>query len=940
IFTVSGTGQAATGVTGDQFYVTHCLTADSVMNAPGYSVRAASAVGNADDLRLALEYPPYELPIELWREKPSKAMTPRRLARTPHRHDGVWVVHSVYLEKDTMNRDRSYFSHLIQLPASTDPAVVLRSWDAPGWIKEYPTKADKNLPRSRLPIGTAISDETLAAFLSRPQTGPTDLAVVVCPDRLRQDIPGRRELVLRLLQGVILANQEDEERDRLFVHAEPGLVAMLLYAAARILPPAWVADLTFSTFEPAHRGLRDYQLAAVVGTYSGSAGKGLEPDLVSSRGYGLDTLRPERSSKEFSGSFPPGLNELIDLVAEGEWDLLADVHRLIGNERDALGRVTKMVPLARAVARMNSGEPTIDDLLALHADVRGAASLAQRAEKIWPHVRAAAMTDPRIRATFKDWLAEPARLDEFRRDAAKALIRGDLAGWDTRWVVVQEVADAEEAKVQLEKAIKNLDEQLPSLPTTTRSRLRAACAAVKVWPDHHLLAPNSQDELTALLSPQSPAEWQGYACFVVMGPDENNWLLPATAPFRSSLRDRVRRHLLSAPPAVLAGYLKHARRYISSDPVFLYSLLQPHSKASIAFLDRLIDAGAAIVEATDWLKLLADLNVYNAPEWQGFLFQNDHLAKLLAGFRADPAATQIWNNYLDLLSVELFEDDEWEQTLYDQLKKAKQSLGAAGIPLRSVLPEGGPAKLNAIDTLLAVMANPASATGFGSDELLKALQIFWPNDPVMGLRQVYLKGDFDKLDLSRDTRQLDPFAAAFLSCYPINHEYYSARTAVAHWLVLSESCPVETRVAFQVHFVRKYVMQNWHKNILDENRRVPFVPEAEARIRESLAVPVPTSGERYSRPTGGRSSGEEEDAGFSSEVTKRAKKAKGRGRGAARRSRSSGLSGGVLAVIAVGVIALIILIAAVVIKFGGQTKPPEPEPTSPTKTQKPPTNKK
>jgi hypothetical protein len=133
---MSGTGQAVSGAAGEQFYVTHCVTADSVMNSPGYSVRATSATEDADALRLALEYPPYELPLELWRDKPNRSMAPRRLSRTPHPDGGFWVVHSVYLEKDTMNRDRSYFSHLIRLPATADPASILRSWDSPGWAKE------------------------------------------------------------------------------------------------------------------------------------------------------------------------------------------------------------------------------------------------------------------------------------------------------------------------------------------------------------------------------------------------------------------------------------------------------------------------------------------------------------------------------------------------------------------------------------------------------------------------------------------------------------------------------------------------------------------------------------------------------------------------------------------------------------------------------------
>jgi hypothetical protein len=458
------------------------------------------------------------------------------------------------------------------------------------------------------------------------------------------------------------------------------------------------------------------------------------------------------------------------------------------------------------------------------------------------------------------------------------------------------------------------------------------------------LAPNSQEELNTLLSPQSPAEWQGYVCFAVMSPDEKNWLLPETEPFRPALRDRVRRHLLSASPAVLAGYLKHAHPYISSDPVFLYNLLLPHSKSSSSFLDRLIDAGASIVDAGDWVKLLGDLNVYNAPEWQGFLFQNDHLAKLLTGFRANPAATPLWSSYLDLLSAELFDDDEWELTLHEQLRKAKKSLGASGIQLRAVLPEGGPAKLNAIDTLLGVMADPASATGLNHGELFQACQFFWPADPLIGLQKVYRKGGFAKLNLSHDARQLDPFIAAFLSCFPINHEYFSARTAVAHWLALSDNCPIETRAAFQIHFVRKYVIQDWHRNLLDEGRRIPFMPEADARLRESLAFPDATAGEDYSSPTGRRET--DSDDSFSSKATKRARKAKGRGRGTGRRKRSEGISGALIAAIIVGVVVVVIVIIVAAVKLsggGGQTKTTEPETTTHTpehktqehKTQKP-----
>ena len=59
---------------GEQFYVTHCTTADSVLNNPGYSVRAASTTDSAA-LSSALRYPPYELPMPLWQKLPAARAT-------------------------------------------------------------------------------------------------------------------------------------------------------------------------------------------------------------------------------------------------------------------------------------------------------------------------------------------------------------------------------------------------------------------------------------------------------------------------------------------------------------------------------------------------------------------------------------------------------------------------------------------------------------------------------------------------------------------------------------------------------------------------------------------------------------------------------------------------------------------------------------------------
>ncbi|MBA4186791.1 MAG: hypothetical protein C0467_02110 [Planctomycetaceae bacterium] len=931
---MSAAGQPA-AATGDQFYVTHCTTADSVMNSPGYSVRAASAVDNPDVLKRALEYPPYEIPLDMWREKPTKPQTPRRLARTKNPAGGVWVAHSVYLDKDTMNRDRSYFTHLISLPNSVDAASVLESWDADAWAKEYAQGAPKSLGKCSIPVGSKISRQSLTAFITRPVGGTSDLSAVVCPARFRPDAAARRMLVARFLKAVVLlteAKAAGEGRDRLFVHAEPGLVAMLLYAATRILPPGYAADITFSTFEPSHRAIRDYKLASVVGTYLGLPGKGLDQDLVTTRGFGLDAIQPERSSPELAESIPPspGIWELLDLAAAGDWELLDDVHRLVGADPGAIEKVPATIALARAVSRINRGGLTTADLLALKADRRGAAILTQRADKVWEFLKDAVISDATLRAEFKDWIAEPERLKAYRREACEALVKGEFDTWDIRWAVIRDVADPEELKEQSDRAQKNLDRYLPTMALPARDRVRAACAESGAWPDHHLLAPTSLDELDELLTAKMPAAWQGYTCFAVMGPDEKNWLAESTKAYRGAMRERVRHHLMLAPGAVLTGYLQHAKDYVSTMPGFLYDFLRPFRPECIPFLSRLIDAGASVIDAGDWVKLLGELDIYGekTKEWSGFLLKNDHLAKLLGGFKADPAATQIWDGYLNLLGPALIDGDEWERIVYIQLTKARQLLGAANVLLKDVAPPGGARKLKAADTLLGLMAAPLTADTLEPGQLLEAYQVFGI-EPFDGLRKFYLRFNFAALDLNADPRLLNPFVAAFRSCYPITHDYGSVRTAVGNWVALSATCPDVTRGAFQTHYILQNIPANWHANILSEAPRLALHATTIAQI--SQAVELAKAQTDFTNTDVASDS----EGGFASEPTKKAKAARGAKTTPTRRKRDAGgVPGIVWLMLVLGGVGIVTAIAVTQLKKNAAQKQAEPEPPPPVKVIK------
>ena len=115
----------------------------------------------------------------------------------------------------------------------------------------------------------------------------------------------------------------------------------MLYGAIRLLPPAATDHLTFSTFEPYHRNLRDYKLAEVVGTYLGGADRGLDPDLGTTRGIAVDSFIASRSSPELRSSpasLPEGVNDLIELVARNEWKLLPAVRHAIGADPGGLAQ--------------------------------------------------------------------------------------------------------------------------------------------------------------------------------------------------------------------------------------------------------------------------------------------------------------------------------------------------------------------------------------------------------------------------------------------------------------------------------------------------------------------------------------------------------------------------------------------------------------------------
>ncbi len=853
-------GRHANGAGGDQFYVTHCTITDSVLNNPGYTVRAASATESAA-LDGAFHYPPYELPIDLWRELPPPVFSPRRLARTKNPKGGVWAVHSAYLAKDTVDRDRSYFSHLLLLP-DADPAAVLKSWGADAWAINYPLGAPKALPGdAALPAGALVNDAALTAFLGDEPSGPTELSVTVCPERLRDNAPARRELFARMLRAMLLlAEEESESRRRLYVHAEPGLVALLLYGCVRLLPPAVTDDLTFSTFEAYHRNIRDYKLAEVVGTYLGTLDRGLDPDLGTTRGIALDTFAANRSSPELrAGAAPEGVAVLIDLAESGDWDLLPAVRRAIGEDPSGLHEAGAALARARSLARVDAGTVTIDELLSLQADNRAAEGLKSRAEQAWPVVKAAALTRADVRTAFRELIACPDHLRELWEEAIEAILKEDFRKWDARWVVVRAAAGTEEASRWLDKMVgreKN-EHKLSKLPTDIRNKLRTACADVGLFPSRALLVPTGLGELDTLL--RARPDWAGYTAFILMAEDKWDWLSHVPQPGRSQMRTRGRAYLFAAPPTAIAAYVRAARPFLDTDSSFLATLFMPYSDDAAALMDKLL--ASTSLEPGDWMKLCETVGLLQ-DDWGNFLLEKDRLANLLVGLGGDGLGKDVWAGYLGLLTPALVspdlievegEDDpatihNWERKVHAHLCSAAAKLTAADVRLVQALPPGGVARLFAANGLVKWVDSPASIPRDAPDEVSHACDTF-ELDRLGLVSAAYKKAGLDRLALPEQADQLGPIVELFRACFPVDGSFSTARRAATEVIRLSAQCPARTRGALQAHFVLACVPDIHYSNLLDDAaRQYPFDPFAVARIREQLPKPAKTPGAKHTAP--------------------------------------------------------------------------------------------
>ncbi len=964
--------QRAVGAVGDQFYVTHCTTADSKLNNPGYTVRAASS-DDRDALDAAFRYPPYELPIDMWRDLPAVSAAPRRLARTVRPEGGVWAVHSAYLATDTVGRDRSYFSHLLLLNTA-DPAAVLESWGAGEWVTSYPQGATKERDRRALPVGTLVGEAALTAFLGNHPPAPTELSLAVCPPRLRGNTKERRDLLARVLQAMLLlAAQEDEHRRRLYIHAEPGLVAMLLYGAARLLPRTVIDNLTFTTYEPYHRNIRDYKLAEVVGTYLGQPenGKGLDPDLGTTRGIALDTIVPASSSPELriplAESLPAGVNELIDLAVRGKWKLVPGVLRDLGPDPSGLHMAGRVIARAEGLNRVDAGVATIEELLAIQNDPQGASELQKRADKVWKVVKPAAL-DPRrtdVRTAFRVLIAD--RVKELWKEASSAIRKAKFSTWDSLWTVIRKAVGDKESQNLLKELVSDEEKEaeLLELPTPVRNKMRDACVEVALLPPRPLLVPVGLGELDPLLG--AVPDWAGYTAFVLLAKPELGWIKHVlVAADRKEMRKRAYAFLLTAPPAALAAYVHAARSYLDTDAYFLEVLFQKFTPSTAKLMDTLLEA--KILEPSDWMKLCTAVGM-TLNDWGEYLLEKERLAQLLVGLGGDGVGKDVWQGYLnsltpalvspDLIEVEEGDDPqvihEWERKVHGHLRTARERLIAAGVKLVQALPPGGVQKLFAADNLLKWAKTPAYAESDGPEEVKLACERF-TIDPISLVEVAYRVGKYDRYDPETQAQQFAPLLALFKVCFPVDHNWNTASRATREAIRLSLQSPPTTQAAFQVLLLYACVWEG-HYPALHTDATIKLHPKAvgwlsgqvigPAKKTASKAPPSPFEvvDEQFAEEIADSES-EQGDDDFNVDPTVKGKTGKRTSRGASRtkkeaeepatgrrpRRKSDSKMG--MWLIVGAIVVVLALVVGVVIKYANKPAEPKPDPAKESPKQK------
>jgi hypothetical protein len=775
-----------------QIYITHCLYNEGLYRQAGFSVRACSTQEPLL-LRFAVESPPHELPAGLQGGKVSAAAAPRRLALVRIPGGQRALIHSVGLPEDS-GRANNFFSHLLFSP-DLGARAALATWAAPNWTTRCEPGSGIDLPPlGGLPGPGSVNDDLVTAFL-QPEVSPgeQDLATLTCPARLAKEPERRRELLALAVRGCLLALQAGplSPRGRFFLVAEPGLVALLLYAVARFLPEPLRGNLTFSTYENPARDLRLYRHAQVVGTYTGDAGKGLDEDFFTARGYALDTFA-HKFSPELKGT-DATVAGWIDLAAGGEWATMDKVHTLLGKTATTVISLKEGLLAARLSRRLAAGQTQPADLLTLKRFAWGQAILDKQRAALWPVILQGSLTDEKLREEFADVLRK--HLPELEQRAVAALRSESAAEWQQHWKLLWFVLEGDPPR--LRETFQRLLSD-PAYPPALRFPFLQEVKKLQLspldqrLPLHGLLRGCTAEDLAQFARSDLPREWFVWAlCYALVKPET---------------REAAARHLHDGDDALVRAFWEQFKLLKDeSQRRAILAPLFPAGPAGADFLSRLLRGRHSLrPDTTEWV--LTTLRAFEK-EWVVFWSGDDHLGLLLDMLRpfGDEAAW-LWERLAGQINQDVLPPgDPFQKTILMNLAAGKDRPGPA-IP---------PHAAEAIDDWARLREHFERASTVPEQErqaiidACKRRQL----DPIEVLAKY-----FERFLRPRGAQKalLDDFAGFFHSFYLEKSEYQDCSSRLIGWLRVVSACPEEERAAFQAYYLENCVPLEFRWRLAEE----------------------------------------------------------------------------------------------------------------------------
>jgi hypothetical protein len=776
-----------------QICITHCLREEGVYRQAGFTVRAASTLDPLL-LRFAMEYPSYELPAGMTGEKQLAA--PRRLALVRIPGGQSALIHSVHVPNER-GRANNFFSHVLVRPALT-AREALTCWGSPAWRTSCAPDEGTDLPPfDELPVHSAVNDAALTTFLQPVVSGTEkNQALPTCPERLAKQAERRRQLVQLALRGCLLAVQAGATaaRSRFDILAEPGLTVLLLYAAARLMPDALAANLTFSTYENAHRDLRVYKHARVAGTYLTDPSRGLPAELFTTRGYALDTFAHQFSA-ELRGDAEPAVEEWIDLAARGDWTTIDKVQRLLGKSNTALMPFKEGVQAAKIAVRMGKGQANSDDLLALKRAAWGSAILDEHQEKIWPLVRDSSVSDERIRREFAPLIRQ--HLPEVEAEVAKALAEAPPGQWQPSWRLLCSILADDPPR--LRETLQGLLPE-PPYPAGLRVALLGELERCQLSPldprapAHALLKSCTAEELDQLAQSRLPSEWFALALLYAFTRPES--------------RAAAVRLLHNGDDELLAPFWEHFRliKDESQRRTILAALFPPDTPEGCRFLERFLAQRTRLrVETLEWL--LDSFEAFSR-ERSEFWGRDNHLGMVLELLRVlGEEAAPLWERLCSLIDpLLLAPGDAFQNTLLMELAAINDRPGPP-------LPRGT-AQVIADWVLLREHFERATEVPEGTRrQVIDACKrLHFEAIDVLGRY-------FERFVLPQGENKavLDDFIGFFHSFFLAGRDYQDYSSRLIAWLHIVSCCPDESRRAvFQRHYLENQVPLEFRWRLAEE----------------------------------------------------------------------------------------------------------------------------